>query len=635
MRAVLWFAAFGCAVPDASPRLLSVTPNEGLNESDHTIEIEVSGLEFDVRFDYGDPDRSGVVGDLHVYLDQFELAEARLLRRDRVSAVVPRGLPVGAYPVIVRDGRGRTATMENGYRAFVEPTAIANDDQIEVDEDGSALADLLANDLGLASLDGVEQPLFGSVAIVDHAHVRYTPNANYFGDDTFAYDAIAHDGTRVRANVAVTVRPMNDAPEATDLAYAASGPITIELIGSDVDGDALTFRVTSAPAAGTLSALGNSTLLYQPPPSAELPLGAVRFTYVASDGVLESREAGVTIAVSSPWWNAAWSARRGFVMQTFDGAFDDFAVLVTLDPTRIDYSKTSSGGADLRFVAGDQLTVLPHEIEKWDPENGSFDWVSLPRAQSGTTFWMYYGNRSAADAQQPGMVWNADYNAVWHLADDPTDSTLAGNHGTPQGALQVRGMIGDGRAFFGTTLIEYPPGLVSSGAGTLLLWARSPFFDFSYADHAIAFYATNAGATADGIGGEPELHLGFDPEPGFTSFFFFIEGGPDGELDDVRLRSPVHDDDGRWHSVVASWDLAAGTAELYVDGELRDTDTHRAFDFVATTAVQMGRPRQDIRNYYGALDEIRVLSTPQSSEWVAVHHRSMTDALLDVLPAGI
>ncbi|MHC4989690.1 MAG: LamG domain-containing protein, partial [Planctomycetota bacterium] len=130
-------------------------------------------------------------------------------------------------------------------------------------------------------------------------------------------------------------------------------------------------------------------------------------------------------ATAQGWWDAAWYERKKLPFKNADQAENlvDFPVLVVLDSTRIDYTKTLDAGEDLRFVDDDGSTVLSHEIEEWNESGTSYVWVKVPQVDgvsSSDHIWMYYDNTLASDAQDAAGVWSADYEGVWHLNTDPS-----------------------------------------------------------------------------------------------------------------------------------------------------------------------------------------------------------------------
>ena len=122
---------------------------------------------------------------------------------------------------------------------------------------------------------------------------------------------------------------------------------------------------------------------------------------VATNDAYSVNEDGtLTIPAASDWWNTSWSQRKQLTFNNTGQAenLTNFAVLVELDSTRINYALTQNAGQDLRFVDADG-TLLAHEIETWNESGTSYVWVSVPQidASSGSDYiWMYYGNAVGA-----------------------------------------------------------------------------------------------------------------------------------------------------------------------------------------------------------------------------------------------
>ncbi|MGI8791925.1 MAG: Ig-like domain-containing protein [Acidimicrobiales bacterium] len=181
----------------------------------------------------------------------------------------------------------------------------AVDDQVTLDEDTLVDIDALANDSDpdgdAISLVSITQPGFGSAAVNPDGTIRYVPQANYNGQDSFTYTITDGEADHdVTATVWLTVDPVNDPPVANDDS-GETGPnqaITIAVLANDtdIDGDALTVAVSGGPEWGTATVNGDNTITYQPAP---LFSGTDTFTYVASDGNGGSDEATVTITVTA------------------------------------------------------------------------------------------------------------------------------------------------------------------------------------------------------------------------------------------------------------------------------------------------------------------------------------------------
>jgi hypothetical protein len=115
---------------------------------------------------------------------------------------------------------------------------VASNDAVTIDEDGSIVVDVLANDRdpdgGVLSVLSVAPPLHGTAAVVD-GQVSYKPTFNYSGSDTFSYTVIDSNGLTATGLVSVTIRPLDDLPKALDDAKTVviGQTVTIDVLGND------------------------------------------------------------------------------------------------------------------------------------------------------------------------------------------------------------------------------------------------------------------------------------------------------------------------------------------------------------------------------------------------------------------
>ncbi|MFT0869287.1 DUF2341 domain-containing protein [Pseudomonas sp. CAM1A] len=153
---------------------------------------------------------------------------------------------------------------------------------------------------------------------------------------------------------------------------------------------------------------------------------------------------------ASAWWQDDWMYRKQIAVDTtpqgagLTQALGRTALLVRLHTGNFSFDGVSETGADIRFVAADDKTVLNHHVEQFDPLMGmALIWVDVPRIEAGQRqdLWMYYGNPKAqAPAGQPSF--DADYTALYHF-DGATarDASPYGNQ--LQGpTVSVDGVIG-------------------------------------------------------------------------------------------------------------------------------------------------------------------------------------------------
>ncbi|GAA4443733.1 VCBS domain-containing protein [Novipirellula rosea] len=118
---------------------------------------------------------------------------------------------------------------------------------------------------------------------------------------TITVRADSSDGSFSFANFSIAVIDVNEAPVASGDNYSINAGETLTLVApgvlindSDVDGDSIQMNLISGPSHGVLSTSANGSLVYTPYGAF---FGSDTFTYVASDGSLNSNAVTVTITV--------------------------------------------------------------------------------------------------------------------------------------------------------------------------------------------------------------------------------------------------------------------------------------------------------------------------------------------------
>ncbi len=166
-------------------------------------------------------------------------------------------------------------TVQNSYSVAEDNTLFINAPGIlanDNDADGDALVPHLKS-----------APAHGSLIVNASGGFSYKPYADYFGSDVFtyaAYDGMAEgnvielekrNGIGNVVNVTINVTPINDDPLAVNDFYtcAANSYLVVNTPGVlvndiDVDNDALTAVVTSAPSNGSLTFNSDGSFVYSP-----------------------------------------------------------------------------------------------------------------------------------------------------------------------------------------------------------------------------------------------------------------------------------------------------------------------------------------------------------------------------------
>ncbi len=259
----------------------------------------------------------------------------------------------------------------------VGPVTVKEDESVVVvvtatDVDGDELSFAVSTD-----------PANGTAESNSDGTFTYTPNADFYGTDTFSV-TVNDTVVDVTVTVDVTITAVNDAPmaDSQDVVTMEDTPLNGSLVGQDIDGDDLTFVVGTAPAGGTVvvdSATG--TFTYTP---AIGFLGIDSFAFRAFDGDLYSDPATVTINVidpvpnwdfigfSTPWrpnykvkagsaiplkWYYA-DPDSGSIVSSYDDGLEITATgYTTCDPTGdpmvVLALPEDAGSSDLRYNDGD------------------------------------------------------------------------------------------------------------------------------------------------------------------------------------------------------------------------------------------------------------------------------------------
>ncbi len=185
------------------------------------------------------------------------------------------------------------------------PTGI--DDNYAVDEDGSLLVDpafgVLVNDSDIEgdplSISLASDVSNGSLSFNVDGSFSYTPDANFFGVDSFTYELSDGAGGRTPPTAFITVNPINDVPVGINdvVTGTENGVSTFNVVANDVDvdGDVLNItQILAGPANGTATIVDGQQIQYRPNMNFE---GTDSIVYEVTDGLGGFTSATVDVTV--------------------------------------------------------------------------------------------------------------------------------------------------------------------------------------------------------------------------------------------------------------------------------------------------------------------------------------------------
>ncbi len=311
------------------------------------------------------------------------------------------------------------------------------------------------------------------------------------------------------------------------------------------------------------------------------------------------------------WWNDDWTYRKQITIDAGAkgaGLVEDagrMPLLLRLHDGNFDFTNAKDDGSDLRFIADDDKTPLKFHIESYDGTLGiALVWVDVPtiRASAPTKIWLYFGNQSAPDAQDPHGTYDGDTALIYHFADrnaPPRDQTAYANNALTSAQTVSASQIGSGVRFDGKSAVVLPgsPSLAIPGGGfTWAAWVKPD----AAQDAAMLFAKHDGGAN---------FFIGLDQDVPYVSV-------SDGTT--TQRSSPIDPiGAGTWHYVAVT---ASDHITIYVDGQPKTSlaATLPALGGTASVGADADMTGTVTGNgFVGELDELEISKIARSAGFIA------------------
>ncbi len=321
------------------------------------------------------------------------------------------------------------------------------------------------------------------------------------------------------------------------------------------------------------------------------------------------------------WFDPAWQYRKRITVQSAKVADDllSFPVYLRLDDLGADFfNRVKPDGSDIVVTAGNGRMKLPREVAAIDTgmQRGEL-WFNAPALLMGqdVSFYVYYGNASATEANDPA-VWSNGYAGVWHLNANGFDSSPSGNHGSVNGApVATTGQIGGAVDFDGMNdyvEITSSPLLEIGGDLTVSAWFKPALGT----DLEMAILSKRVSALS--VNGYE-----ITANPLLGDLTVYSNGGSFGEAD--MAPGTITTAWFNYYVAVYHHGLPMGTCSLYHNGIDRTTNSTLPPFPTDATPLRIGSRVDGSLLFNGVIDEVRVSSVERSAGWVETEYNNQSD----------
>ena len=423
----------------------------------------------------------------------------------------------------------------------------------------------------------------------------------------------------------ITITPAA-APTFTPLAgnYATSQSVTL---ATTTAGAAIRYTTDGSTPSATAGTLYSGAITV----NSTTTIKAIAY----ETGYTDSSVASATYTISSNgglnWYNNSWSYRKALTIShtkvSGSSNLTNFPVSISLATDSDMAAHAQSTGNDILFTDSSGTNKLNHEIEAYNSTTGQLiAWVQVPSVSpaTDTVIFMYYGNPSATDQQNKTLVWDANYQGIWHLPNgtalNATDSTFHGNNGTIGNATAAAGEIYGGASFNGSNAsvdLGGGSGLHITGPITAQAWVN---------------------VTGWPANGYPAglLGMGYNYASGWTGWMLeaSTDNGGNHYLSWTSNNGATHGvarpsslATGTWHQLVGTYD--GSTWKMYLDGAANGSSVDATAPVNTGDDVVAGGLSTNgfgtIFPFNGLLDELRVSNTARSSDWIATEYNNQSN----------
>lgn len=311
------------------------------------------------------------------------------------------------------------------------------------------------------------------------------------------------------------------------------------------------------------------------------------------------------------WWNEKWQYRKKITFDTSPTGADikenltEVPLLVRLHSGNFNFVNAKEDGEDLRFVRGDDQTLLKHHIEVFDGlEEIALIWLKMPSLSGGGNqdfIYLYYGNAEAVGGQDSAGTYGPSIGAVFHFSgtEEIKDVTAARNPTMGfVGGLGLPAVIGNGLTF--------------NGAGDSFSLKETPVLDFSQGFSITAWIKIPAALDQAPIFSRKSEQRGLEILIDGTKLFCRITLGEDQVIETEKSVGLALQE---WNHITVTGNTG-GLITVYLDG-YKAAYTQLPTGLPNFTGdLFIGTTLEKERFFSGEMDELKIASRAFTDGWV-------------------
>ena len=334
-----------------------------------------------------------------------------------------------------------------------------------------------------------------------------------------------------------------------------------------------------------------------------------------------------------------WTAYSRHFNVSFPGytggsALTNFPVLVRLSTSLndFDYSKCkAANGGDLRF-SDDEGTLIPSEIDTWNPNGISLVWVKVPKLTRSTVIHAHYGCDNPV-AMNTSDVWDENYVGVWHLGENalplkessgvstPFSRATGDFQSNPTAYFATSGVIGGGFKLNGgaansAVFAADDPDLTGFQNLTMEFWVRQDA-TFSYSMSLLGKAAT---------GSSDYSYRSYVAANTKKLEMLFSYNGTSGTLTYSGWEFPALN---TWYYYAFAYDHATHTRVIRRDNSTIgkfDTSTFGGPIYDSDAEFSLGGAISGTTPFKGQIDELRLSKIARSETWLKATYDTVNNA---------